>query len=219
MPLVAVRQTQRERRAGTRAALVAAAADLFARHGYDAVSVDAVAQAAGRTSGALYAHFGSKEGLLLAVLDDWSDTLVSAVTAALQEAATLTERLRAVASAVIVHPGQRTRRLLLLEHELALRAARHPALAAAVRRRAARLNQRLASGLERWSSEGVLPPGAPPAGVLATTISALVLGMEMQQRLQPDAFDVDRAAAVLEAAMTAPTPPDGGWAGPVPRRG
>jgi hypothetical protein len=55
--------------------------------------------------------------------------------------------------------------------------------------------------------------------VLATTISALVLGMEMQQRLQPDAFDVDRAAAVLEAAMTAPTPPDGGWAGPVPRRG
>ncbi|MGH9206548.1 MAG: helix-turn-helix domain-containing protein, partial [Acidimicrobiales bacterium] len=55
-----VPQTQEERKAETRARLLAAAADLFAGQGIEAVSVDAVAEAAGRTSGAVYAHFGSK---------------------------------------------------------------------------------------------------------------------------------------------------------------
>jgi len=62
-------RTQEERKAETRSRLLAAAAELFADHGVDAVSVDAVAEAAGRTSGAVYAHFGSKQGLLLALLD------------------------------------------------------------------------------------------------------------------------------------------------------
>ena len=62
---------QQDRKADTRARLVAAAAECFAERGVDAVSVDAVADAAGRTSGAVYAHFGSKQGLVLAVLDQW----------------------------------------------------------------------------------------------------------------------------------------------------
>jgi len=200
--LPVTRQTQSERRAHTRAALVAAAMDLFAEHGYDAVSVDAVADAAGRTSGAVYDHFGSKHGLLLAVLDDWSHTLAAAVTTAFQGAATLRERLRRLAAGVIVDPSEHTRRMLLLEHELSLRASRDPAVAAAVSRRARELRDRLTRGLTSWSETGVLPPGTPTAEELAGIVSALVLGMEMQQRLAPDSFDVERAAAVLEAAMT-----------------
>jgi hypothetical protein len=70
-----VTQTQQERKAETRARLLGAAAALFAEQGVDAVSVDAVAEAAGRTSGAVYAHFGSKQGLLLALLDSWKDAV------------------------------------------------------------------------------------------------------------------------------------------------
>src|SRR5262245_65141472 len=63
--------TQEERKAETRARLIAAAADLFAHKGFHAVSAEAVAGAADRTTGALYSHFGGKDGLLLALLEQW----------------------------------------------------------------------------------------------------------------------------------------------------
>ena len=74
-------RTQGERKAETRSRLLDAAAELFAAQGIDAVSVDAVAEAAGRTSGAVYAHFGSKHGLLLALLDAWKDSLLTVLLA------------------------------------------------------------------------------------------------------------------------------------------
>ena len=46
------RRTQAERTEATTAALVAAARELFARDGYDATSLDAVAARAGVTNGA-----------------------------------------------------------------------------------------------------------------------------------------------------------------------
>src|ERR1700688_4341858 len=110
-----VARTQEERKADTRARLLDAAATLFADHGIDAVSVDAVADAAGRTSGALYAHFGSKHGLLLALMDEWSDSLLTVLAAEFELAPGLKERLRAVATNVITEPSAETRRLLLLE--------------------------------------------------------------------------------------------------------
>jgi AcrR family transcriptional regulator len=63
------RRTQVERRAETRARLLAAARSVFAERGYHGASLDEVSERAGRTKGALYHHFGSKEGLLLALLD------------------------------------------------------------------------------------------------------------------------------------------------------
>jgi|SRR5215469_11894621 len=200
------RLSQAERRAETRAALIAAAAELFADQGFDAVSVDAVSAAAGRTSGAVYDHFGSKQGLLLAVLDDWAQWLVSLLAHEFERATSLEERLRAVAANVIVHPTERTRRLLMLEHELALRAARDPQVADALRSRWREAHRRLARGIGRWMDEGVLPNRSAGADTLAATVRALVLGMEMQVRLDPDAFDVDSAAAVLGAALRPPNP-------------
>jgi AcrR family transcriptional regulator len=63
------RQTQAERRAATRARLLDAARSTFAARGYYGASLDAISEAAGCTKGALYHHFGSKEGLFLALLE------------------------------------------------------------------------------------------------------------------------------------------------------
>ena len=117
-------RTQEERKAETRARLLDAAATLFAEHGIDAVSVDAVADEAGRTSGSVYAHFGSKQGLLLALLDEWAHSLVTVIAAEFELATTVEDRLRAVAVNVVTNPSDQTRRLLLLERELWLRGAR-----------------------------------------------------------------------------------------------
>lgn len=64
------RRTQAERRADTRARLLASARRTFARDGYHATSLDRVSENAGCTKGAVYDHFGSKAGLFLALLDE-----------------------------------------------------------------------------------------------------------------------------------------------------
>ena len=61
------RRTQAERTEATIAALVDAARELFARDGYDATSLDAVAARAKVTKGAVYHHFEGKRQLFEAV--------------------------------------------------------------------------------------------------------------------------------------------------------
>ena len=61
------RRTQAERTEATTGALVDAARELFARDGYDATSLDAVAARAKMTKGAVYHHFDGKRQLFEAV--------------------------------------------------------------------------------------------------------------------------------------------------------
>lgn len=61
------KQDQRKVRP-TRDRILDAAAELFARHGFDATPVDAIAERAGLTVGALYRHFDAKGALLLDVV-------------------------------------------------------------------------------------------------------------------------------------------------------
>jgi AcrR family transcriptional regulator len=53
----------------TRAALIAAARELFGEHGYSETSVDEIVARAGLTKGAVYHHFQGKEGLFRAVFE------------------------------------------------------------------------------------------------------------------------------------------------------
>ena len=66
---MAERRTQAERREATRSALMAAGRELFATHGYEAVSSEQIVAAAGVTRGALYHHFDGKRGLFAAVFE------------------------------------------------------------------------------------------------------------------------------------------------------
>jgi AcrR family transcriptional regulator len=52
----------------TRDRILDSAGELFARYGFDATSVDAIAEGAGLTVGALYRHFDTKGALLLDVV-------------------------------------------------------------------------------------------------------------------------------------------------------
>lgn len=53
----------------------------FARHGYEGASVERIAEQAGLTKGAVYYHFGSKEGLFEVVLRDIQRQLVQRIEA------------------------------------------------------------------------------------------------------------------------------------------
>jgi AcrR family transcriptional regulator len=62
------------RRARTRSQLLEAAARVYAEQGLDGATLDDVADQAGFTKGAVYDHFGSKDSLLFALLDEYVTT-------------------------------------------------------------------------------------------------------------------------------------------------
>ncbi|HEY8481658.1 MAG TPA: helix-turn-helix domain-containing protein [Spirillospora sp.] len=74
-------QPPRERAdaARNRAKVLEAAAALFARHGVDAVTMDAIAAAAGVGKGTLFRRFGDKAGLAVALLDERERDLQDAI--------------------------------------------------------------------------------------------------------------------------------------------
>jgi len=63
------RKTQAERREDTREQVLAAAASVFAQNGFHATSLEAVAEGAGFSRGAVYYNFADKEELFLELLD------------------------------------------------------------------------------------------------------------------------------------------------------
>jgi AcrR family transcriptional regulator len=77
-----IRQTQAERSEATRAALLAAAHDLFAQNGYAGASSEAIVAAAGVSRGALQHHFVDKQSLFAAVYEQVESEVVQATAEA-----------------------------------------------------------------------------------------------------------------------------------------
>jgi AcrR family transcriptional regulator len=79
---------QAARSEATRAKLIAAAADLFARRGYAGVGTEEIVKRARVTRGALYHHFADKRDLFRAVHESLEAELVERIAAALGAAGT-----------------------------------------------------------------------------------------------------------------------------------
>ena len=192
-------RTQAARRSETRGRLLGAAATLFAERGIDGASVDAIADAGGRTSGALYAHFGSKDGLLIELLDSWLDEVAGATLVEFLAADTLDDRLAALWRNFV---GRR--QWVRLEHELwqwATREGNHEMRERLLRRYSAAWRA-LAGAIDIWTRDGEAAPVVPSAQV-APLLVGLLLGLEMQHRVDPDAVTDEVAVAGLRALLGA----------------
>lgn len=77
-------KTRDSEAARTRAKLVAHARKLFAKGGQAAVGVIEVSKAAGVTTGALYHHFGKRQDLLRAVLEDVAGSVATRAVDAME---------------------------------------------------------------------------------------------------------------------------------------
>lgn len=69
---------------GVRERILAVAGALFAEKGYSATSVREIADGVGVTVPALYYHFGSKRGMLVALVESHCETVTRSVTQALE---------------------------------------------------------------------------------------------------------------------------------------
>ena len=192
--------TQGERRAETRERLLAAAAELFAERGIEASSVDAIAERADRTSGAVYDHFGGKQGLLFALLEGWTDDAATVIGAEVRAAATLEDRLAAIWHNVTAPPAGGEGRWIQLEHELWAYAARDRTALEHLARRYRVAWTAVDEAVAEWASDDGRPAPTTPAG---PALIGVLLGLEMMRRIDPDAVDDTTAVAALLGAVGA----------------
>lgn len=118
--------TRQRRRELTRTALIEAAAELFARSGFHATSLEEIAHDAGFTRGAIYKNFKSKEAILIAVVEWQQELQLAAYADALEDAKVDSSERVSVAADVWARAFRRDRSLTLLELELRLHAMRNP---------------------------------------------------------------------------------------------
>lgn len=111
--------TREERKAQTRQALIDAAAQLFARQGIEATSLEQIAGQVGLTKGAIYASFTSKEDLVRAVVETRS-VGADQFEALLTEPMALAERLGGMAGVASEAIYQLPLETLLLDLEFLL---------------------------------------------------------------------------------------------------
>ena len=78
--MVKRRLNQKERKEETRQMLLESAAETFAQLGFHGASVDKIAESAGFSKGAVYAHFTSKEELFLALLKQQIESQISIIS-------------------------------------------------------------------------------------------------------------------------------------------
>ena len=187
------RRTQEQRRAETERRVLDAAMALIARSGSRAVTLAEVGEAAGYSRGIVYHHFGSRERLLEAVVDeaqrfdvpayggDGLDYLARIVEAYLRNVVRRTPSARA---------------FLQLWGEAI---AADPVLAPLFARRDADFRQLLANVVRQGVADGSIRPDANPAAA-AVLILALVRGTGLQLIAQPPVRNVP--ALIREATRS-----------------
>lgn len=177
-----------ERSDATRARLIRAAEKIFARDGFEAAKLEEIAAEAGRTRGALYANFESKEDLFLALLEGEISSRINTVEHLTRSVRDPEAKLRAFREFFLTICQDRRWSLLALEFKLF--AVRHPE----VKTRLAAMNRRLVKpriGILRDIMEGTgrklpIPPTALAISLSAVT-NALSLEHMLDRSLMPEA--------------------------------
>ena len=175
--------TREEKKAQTRKKLLDAAAVLVARDGALAASLDAIAEKAGLTKGAVYSNFSSKEELLFAMASVFAGPSVRADADTSLSVADYMEQLgRGVASAQR-SSGSRMWRLGVEMYYFALRNTRFRKLYAANDRENRRMNAETLERLAAARGETLPMTGEE----LYTVTNALAIGLSEARTIDPDA--------------------------------
>lgn len=186
---VVERKPLQDRSKKTRELLLAAAYRVFVRDGFESAQIDTIAREAGRTKGAVYAHFENKEHLFLSLLEQRIRAVaeqMDAVVAAEDDPARSIDLFRAA----LTDLGDPEWAILNLE--LKLYAMRHPQAAERIRIAFRRIHDGEAAGIVSKR----LSDGRPATGRLSALwgiMSAIVLDMNFD----PDLLSRKEARLIL----------------------
>ena len=182
----------------SRALILDATERLMATRGYAATSISDIRKACGLPPSSIYWHFGSKEGVLAAVMERGADRFFAAIPTS-EDA---DGQLAVLSRLQLRHPL-----FLRLFYMLSLERSDDPAVAGVVRRVRDTAIRRFRAAITR-----LLPADAPPAKAerVVTEHTALAValsdGVFFAEHLEPDGTDVGRMYRRLSAAVTALIP-------------
>lgn len=172
------RRTQEQRRAETERRVLDAALELIARSGSRAVTLAEVGEAAGYSRGVVYHHFGSRERLLEAVVDEAQRFAVPAYRG---DGLDYLARIIEAYLRNVVRRTPSARAFLQLWGEAI---AAEPVLAPLFARRDVDFRRFLANVVRQGVADGSIRPDANPAAA-AVLILALLRGTGLQLIAQP----------------------------------
>jgi AcrR family transcriptional regulator len=179
--------TRAERQARTRVELIDAAERLFSANGFQATSLDAVADAAGYTKGAVYSNFDSKEDLFFAVYERRVERYLEEVEPILAATADIAEGVLDVIARFAVRRGG-DHGWLAVFYEFWTHVLRHPEHRARFAAIHAKGADPFAAAMERFVAErGV----ELPLGVRELTVCFFAMGngLSLEQLTQPEIVD------------------------------
>ena len=174
---------------------------LMATRGYAATSISHIRSACGLPASSIYWHFGSKEGVLAAVMERGADRFFAAIPGHGTDGPgrdDVAVQLGATAGLLAQHPD-----FLRLFYVLSLERRDDPAVTAIVRR----VRDTAIAGF-RTVIASVIPDDAPPrkaaevVGELTALAIALSDGVFFADHLEPDSTDVERMYRRLFQAVT-----------------
>lgn len=160
----------------TRRRIVAAARDVLVAHGHSGASTRAVAEAAGVNLSQVHYHFGSRQGLLLTVLEQENEALLERQRALFAAPGPLSEKWRLASDLLDTDLQSGYVRVLW---ELWAAGLTDPELAAGWRGAASQWRDLLESVFRAWAEDvDVALPMSPRA--VATMVGNVFFGMEVE---------------------------------------
>ena len=186
--------TRADRQARTRDELVDAADRLFTETGFHATSVDAVADAAGYTKGAVYSNFESKEDLFFAVYERRVDRRVEEIEATLASGETAYAGMEKLIAGL---EQRHDEGWLAVFFEFWAHVLRHPELRHRFAEQHRRIVEPVATGLAQIAAERGPVPGLD-SRELATTMMGVSTALGLERLTRPDVVGPELAVKVNE---------------------
>ncbi len=176
---------------------------MFARRGFEAASVEEVAEEAGYSHGAVYSNFEGKADLFLAVFEDYMAERVRELgetQVALAGDASMEVRARALADQWMDRLA-RDRESFALHMEFLAHAGRDAQLARRFGTRSSAMREAVARYISRYQEEGRLEL-AMPAEELAIILRALGIGLAIESLVSPEAVRHDLYGDFVELLVS-----------------
>jgi AcrR family transcriptional regulator len=178
-----------------RGQITSAARQVFARKGYDAATVDEIAEVAGVSKGSIYNYFRSKEDILVATAEAWLDTY--------EEYTKQMTTLEATASSKLLAVQRRHTRetikgwdRVLVQVEFWSELLRQPEIARNYARMFRNARSLLAATIEEGIASGEFRP--VPAKEVASLMMAMVDGLTLQRMADKRAFSWQGVSGAMD---------------------
>jgi AcrR family transcriptional regulator len=169
----------------TQARLLDAAEEIFVRDGFEGAQLDEIAATAGRSKGAVYTHFKSKEDLFLALFEHRTRSYIDSLTESLRGCTNRKQRMEAFREFYVELVRDRAWPILTLEFKLY--ALRHPESKERIRKA---FEMSKATDDERYEKTfGKLTRAARTDNDLALlALGPIVSGLILESHFEPEAL-------------------------------